>query len=168
MSNEIAKNIFYLSEDSIYLILEVFENNQTLQKSLVYCFMKAFYIHTVKLCFFHNKYNMNFDELYLQYKEELKNYYQINNPTIENELLDQILNFFDNSFMLIESIQFNFIEDNYEFRHYTINVLELLRIILENKSNHEIKETIFDKYIHSIVNQKDEILNFLKNGKNYQ
>ncbi len=167
MSNEIAKNIFYLSEDSIYPMLEIFEDNQTVEKSLVYCFMKAFYIHTVKLYFLHNKYNMNLDELYVAYKEELKNYYQMNNPTIENELLNQILNFFDNSFMLIESIQFNSIEDGYEFRHYTIRVLELLKIILQNKSNHPIQETIFDKQIRLIINQKDEIFHFLEKGKNF-
>ena len=154
MPNEIAKSIFYLTEDSIYPMLEILEDNQVVKKSLVYCFMKAFYIHMVKLYFHHNKYNINFDELYFLYKEELKNYYQINNPTIENELLDQILNSFDNSFMLIDSLQFYLIEDNYKFRHYTINVLELLRIILENNSKHTIKETIFDKQIRTIINQK--------------
>jgi len=168
MSNEIAKSIFYLTEDSIYPMLEIFQSNQAVEKSFVYCFMKAFYIHTVKLHFLNNKCNANFDEVYLSYKEELKSYYQINNPTIENELLDQILNFFDNSFMLIDSLEFYLIEDNYEFRHYTIRVLELLRIMLENNSKIIIKETIFDKQIRTIINQKDEIFNFLLQGKNSQ
>lgn len=168
MSNEIAKSIFYLSEDSIYPMLEIFGSNQAVEKSFVYCFMKAFYIHTIKLYFLHNKCNANFDELYHSYKEELKSYYQINNPTIEDELLDQILNFFDNSFMLIDSLEFYAIEDNYEFRHYTIRVLELLRIMLENNSKTIIKETIFDKQVRTIINQKDEIFNFLLQGKNYQ
>ncbi len=166
MANEMAQSLFYLSEESIYPMLEIFENNQTVEKSFIYCFMKAFYIHTVKLYFFHNKCNANFDEIYLSYKEELKNYYQINNPTIENELLDQILNFFDNSFMLIDSLEFYSIEDNYEFRHYTIRVLELLRIILENNSKTMIKETVFDKQICTIISQKDEIFNFLIQEKN--
>lgn len=168
MVNETAQSLFYISEESIYPMLEIFEHNQTVEKSFVYCFMKAFYIYTAKLYFRHNKYSINFDELYLQYKKELKNYYQINNPTIENQLLDQILNFFDHSFQLIDSIEFNQLEDNYEFRHHVINILELLRIMLANKSKHNIKETIFDKYVRTIIEQKDEIFNFLIKGKNFQ
>ena len=44
----IAKDIFYLNEDVVYKIIEEF-NNQVVDKSLVYCFAKAFVIHTVKV-----------------------------------------------------------------------------------------------------------------------
>lgn len=163
--NEISEKIFYLSEDSIYQILEKFEDNQGVDKSLVYCFIKAFYIHTVKLYLENKQANFNFDTIYQFYKEHLKSYYKTNNPNIEDELLDQILNFFDNSFGLIDTIEFSNLEDSYEFRHYTINVFELLRMILEKKSKATIREDIFDNYIRTIISQTDEILEFIKKLK---
>lgn len=163
--NEISEKIFYLSEDSIYQILEKFEDNQGVDKSLVYCFIKAFYIHIVKMYLENKQANFNFDTIYQFYKEHLKSYYKANNPNIEDELLDQILNFFDNSFGLIDTIEFSNLEDSYEFRHYTINVFELLRMILEKKSKATIREDIFDNYIRTIISQTDEILEFIKKLK---
>ena len=163
--NEISEKLFYLSEDSVYQILEEFEDNQGIDKSLVYCFIKAFYIHTVKLYLENRKIKFDFEKVYQLYKEHLKSYYKTNNPNIQDELLDQILNFFDNSFGLIDTIEFLKLEDSYEFRHYTINVFELLRMILEKKSKATIREDIFDHYIRTIISQTDQILEYIKKLK---
>lgn len=154
----IARDLFDLTEDTIYPILEKFQNNQMVDKSFVYCFTKAFYIHTVKL---YNPSKVVFENIYVAYKECLKQYYLTNNPTIENELLDQILNFFDNSFALIETVEFSNIEDSYEFRHYTINVFELLRIMLEKQAKASIRENIFDNDIRKILKETDRILDYI-------
>ena len=53
------------------------------------------------------------------------------------------------------------IEDSYEFRHYTINVFELLRMILEKKSKSIIRENIFDNHIRNIINQIDKIFDVI-------
>lgn len=163
----IAKDIFYLSEDSIYKIIDEFKNNQVVDKSLVYCYIKAFYIHTVKLYLEkNNKFGLSFDNLYLEYKENLKVYYKTNNPAIYDELLDQVLNFFDNSFGLIDSVELQNIEDSYEFRHYTINVFELLRMILEKKSKEIIRENIFDNHIREMIDETEKILNYIDKIEN--
>ena len=157
----IAKDIFYLNEDGVYKIIEEF-NNQVVDKSLVYCFVKAFFVHTVKVYLEKNNVKkFNFDDIYLEYKDNLKIYYKTNNPDIQDDLLDQVMNFFDNSFGLIDSVELQDIYDSYEFRHYTINVFELLRIILEKKSREVIRENIFDKYIKNIIEEKENLLDYL-------
>ena len=158
-NKQIARDLFNLTEDTIYLTLQKFQKNQIVDKSFVYCFTKAFYIHTVKL---YNNTKLDFSKIYFEYKEYLKQYYKTNNPTIENELLDQILNFFDNSFSLIDTVEISNMEDSYEFRHYTINIFELLRIILENKSKATIRENIFDNDIRMIIEETDRILDYIK------
>lgn len=154
---DIAKYVYYLSEDGIYQIIEKFNNDQMVDKSLVYCFIKAFFIYVTKLYINNKKLNLEFDNIYFEYKENLKLYYQTNNPNIEEELLDQVLNFFDNSFSMIASVQVCDIEDSYEFRHYTINLFELLKMILEKKSNSIIRNDIFDSYIKVFLEQTEEI-----------
>ena len=42
---EIAKQIYNLSENDIYQIIEKFDENQQIDKSLTYIYIKAFYIH---------------------------------------------------------------------------------------------------------------------------
>ena len=160
---EISQDIFYLSEDNIYKMMANLENNQATDKSLVYCFIKAFYLHTAKLYFMLKKVKINFDEIYAEYKENLKTYYKTNNPNIEDEILDQVLNFFDNSFALIGTVELADIEDSYEFRHYIINVFELLRMILENKSKSVIRENIFENYTRVIVEESEKILDYINN-----
>jgi len=156
-----ARDIYYLNEDSIYIMIENFEKEQMIDKTLVYCFVKAFYINVVKLYINNKKTNFEFEELYNAYKENLKIYYKTNNPQIEDIILDQILNFFDNSFGLINTIENNNIEDSYEFRHYTIKVFELLRMILENKSKAFIRENIFDNYIRIIIQEAEKITMYI-------
>lgn len=159
---EISRNIFDLSEESIYTMLENLKDQTSVDQSLVYCFVKAFYLHTTKLYLESRKAKVNFEEIYAFYKENLKVYYQTNNPTIEAEILGYILNFFEHSFALIETIEFTQIQDSYEFRHYVIKVLELLRIILENKSKSVIRENIFENDTKRIVEQCDKIFDYLE------
>ena len=161
-NKEIAKDLFEISEENIYPILEKFQDNQTVDKSLVYCFIKAFYLHTVKQYMINQKLNLDFEKVYLDYRDHLKTYFKTNNPTIEEGLLNQVLNFFNNSFELMETIEFSNIEDSYEFRHYTINVFELLRMILEKKSKVMIRENIFENDIKIIIEETEKILDYIK------
>ncbi len=159
---KIAQDIFNLSENTIYETIDKFKENHGTDKSLVFCFIKAFYLYTVKVYSEKEKVTLDFKELYKDYKENLKAYYKTNNPDIEEKLLDQILNFFDNSFALITTIGFSEIEDSYKFRHDTINIFEVLRMILEKKSKATIPATIFDKDIRIIIQQTETILNYIK------
>ena len=161
MEKEISKDVFNLTEDSIYIMIENLKDNPATDQILVYCFIKAFYLYTVQLYFENKKIALNFENIYFGYKENLKNYYKINNANIEVELLDQILNFFDNSFSLIQSVEFNDIDDSYEFRHYVIKIFELLRIILENNSKSKIRQNIFENYTRVLIEQKEKIFEYL-------
>lgn len=159
---QISKDIFYFSEESIYQMIETLKNNDCVDQSLVYCFVKAFYLHTTKLYLCSKKVKLDFDEIYGAYKENLKFYYKSNNPDIEDELIDYILNFFDHSFSLIEMIEISELQDSYEFRHYVIKVFELLRMILENKSKSFIPENIFENYTKIIVEQSEKIFDYFE------
>lgn len=160
---EISKYIYELSEGSIYQLIEKLDDTQGIDQSLVYCFIKAFYLHTAKLYSQSIKLNWNFEDLYSEHKQNLKDYYKVNNPNIEDGLMDYILNFFDNSFALIQTIEFREVKDSYEFRHYVIRVFELLRIVLENKSKSVIRENIFEDYTKIVVEQSNKIFDYLKN-----
>ena len=146
LTNDFASELFDLSEDSIYNILEEFNENQNIDKTLTYVFIKAF---------------LNFDEVYSKYRMYLSIYYKSNNSQISQELLNEILDAFDKSFAIIESLEFNRIEDSYEFRHHIIDSFELLRKILEKKSKCNIRTDIFDKYIADIQEQSEKINNYI-------
>ncbi len=157
---EISENIFDLSEESVYTMIEKLKDHECIDKTLVYCFAKAFYLYTTKLYLESRKEKVNFDEIYTFYKENLKFYYQTNNPSMETELLEYVLDFFDHSFALIGTIEFTKVQDSYEFRHYVIRVFELLRIILENKSKSVVRENIFENDTKIIVEQCDKIFTY--------
>lgn len=160
-----AEDLFYLSEDSIYQMLAHFSENQMVDQSLVYCFAKAFYGYVAKLYIEKRKLKWNFDAIYGAYKENLKQYYLTNNPQMEEVLLDQVLNFFDNSFGLIETVELSDIDDSYEFRHYVINVFELLRMMLEKNSKANIRVDLFDKDIRNIIEETEKIWDYLRSQK---
>ena len=100
-------------------------------------------------------------EVYSKYRMYLSIYYKSNNSQISQELLNEILDAFDKSFAIIESLEFNRIEDSYEFRHHIIDSFELLRKILEKKSKCNIRTDIFDKYIADIQEQSEKINNYI-------
>lgn len=160
-NRELAKEVFDLSENSIYRILDGFDEKQNIDKSLTYIFIKAFYLHTIKIYLSKENKLENFDNLYLEYKNELKNYYIKNNSTIPQELMDDILNAFDKSYEIIESLGFNNLDDGYEFRHHIVDSFELLRKILEKKSKNNIRVDIFEKHISTLRNQAEEILDYI-------
>ena len=80
-----SHEIFNLSEDMIYSIIDKFNNNQNVDKSLTYVYIKAFYLHNVKRDLENNKKIENFDEIYSEYKNEISKYYKTNNLGISEE-----------------------------------------------------------------------------------
>lgn len=159
---KIASYIFNLSEDSIYTVIERFNNNQNLDKTLTYLYIKAFYLHNIKIDLEIRKKSDKFNEIYLEYKNEILNYYKTNNLKISNDLLNDISETFDKSFEFIDSLGFKNIDEGYEFRHYIIDTFELLRKILEKKSKSEIRVDIFENFISSLKNQAEEIIDYAR------
>lgn len=165
VEEKMTEDLFYLSEDATYQMLESFNKSQMVDQSLVYCFVKAFYLYVAQLYIKQHKLNVNGENFYQKYKQNLKNYYQMNNPKIEDLVLDQVLNFFDNSFGLIGTVEISSIDDAYDFRHYVINVFELLRMILEKKSKANIRADLFDKNIRSIIEETEKIWSYIEKQK---
>lgn len=157
---EYSKKIYDLSEDLIYEILERFESNQNVDKVLTYVFLKAFYMHSIRL-YLSSRCRLDlFDEVYLEYKNNLSEYYKINNSEISEELLNDILESFDKMVEMMETMNFKEINDSYEYRHYIILCFDLLRKILENKSKNPIRLDLFDNFISKIKEKAEEILDF--------
>lgn len=157
---EYSKKIYDLSEDLIYEILERFESNQNIDKVLTYVFIKAFYMHSVRL-YLSSRCRLDlFDELYAQYKNNVSEYYEINNAGISEDLLNDILESFDKMVEMMETMNFKEINDSYEFRHYIILCFDLLRKILENKSKSPIRVDLFDNHISKIKDKAEEIIDY--------
>lgn len=157
---KIAHEIFNLSEDTIYTIINKFNNNQNVDKSLTYVYIKAFYLHNIKRDLENKNKLENFDEIYSEYKSEISKYYKTNNSGISEELINDILEAFDKSFEIIESIGFKDLDESYEFRHYIVIVFELLRKILEKKSKEEIRVDIFENSISSLKDTAEKIIDY--------
>ena len=158
-----ASNIFEMSEDTIYNIIEKFNKNQSIDKTLTYVYIKAFYIHIVRI-YLTNKNNMDYFENILdEYRNKISTYYKSNNQQISKELLEDILNAFTASFNIVESINYKNLNDGYELRHHVIDAFELLRIILEKKSKTKIRVDIFENNMSEIRKQTEEILEYTTN-----
>ena len=157
---EYSKNIYELSEDLIYEILDRFGSNQNIDKVLTYVFIKAFYIHSIRL-YLSSRCRVDlFDEVYFEYKNNISEYYKINNKGISEELLNDILESFDKMVEMMETMNFKEINDSYEFRHYIILCFDLLRKILENKSKSPIRIDLFDNHISKLKEKAEEIIDF--------
>lgn len=157
---EYSKNIYELSEDLIYEILDRFGSNQNIDKVLTYVFIKAFYIHSIRL-YLSSRCRLDlFDEVYFEYKNNISEYYKINNKGISEELLNDILESFDKMVEMMETMNFKEINDSYEFRHYIILCFDLLRKILENKSKSPIRIDLFDNHISKLKEKAEEIIDF--------
>lgn len=161
---DFSNEVFELSEDVIYEVLEKFNENQNIDKTLTYVFIKAFYIHIINIALAKQKRKINFEKVYSKYKMYLSIYYKSNNSQISQELLNEILDAFDKSFEIVESLNFYNLEDSYELRHHIIDSFDLLRRILEKKSKCEIRTDIFDEYITDFQEQSEKILEFTKNS----
>lgn len=159
---KISNDIFNLSENTIYSVIEKFNNNQNIDRTLTYVYIKAFYLHNIKTDLELRRKFENFNEIYSEYKNEIANYYKTNNSQISDDLVNDILEAFDKSFGIIESIGFKKIDEGYEFRHYIIDVFDLLRNILEKKSKSEIRVDLFENSISSFKNQAEEIIDYIR------
>ncbi len=157
---EFSKNVFDMSEDIAYDILERFGNNQNVDKTLTYIFIKTYYMHTIRL-YLSSRCRIDiFDDIYMAYRDNLLDYYKINNSQISEDLLSDISKTSDTMLEMLESMNFKEINDSYEFRHYTILCFELLRNILEKKSKEKIREDLFDNFISKLKDKADEIVGF--------
>lgn len=157
---EYSQNIYNLSEDLIYEILDRFGSNQNIDKTLTYVFSKIFYIHSIRL-YLSSRCRIDlFDDIYMEYRNNILEYYKINNKGIKEELLNDIQKTADTMLEMLESMNFKEINDSYEFRHYIILCFDLLRKILENKSKHSIRVDLFDNFISKIKEKAEEMIDY--------
>ena len=157
---EYSQNIYALSEDLIYEILDRFESNQNVDKTLTYVFSKIFYIHSIRL-YLSSRCRIDlFDDIYMEYRNNILEYYKINNRDIEIGLLNDIIKTADTMLEMLESMDFKEINDSYEYRHYIILCFDLFRKILENKSKHQIRGDLFDNFISKIKEKAEEIIEY--------
>lgn len=157
---EYSQNIYALSEDLIYEILDRFESNQNVDKTLTYVFSKIFYIHSIRL-YLSSRCRIDlFDDIYMEYRNNILEYYKINNKEIGEDLLNYISKTADTMLEMLESMDFKEINDSYEFRHYIILCFDLLRKILENKSKHPIRVDLFDNFISKIKEKAEEMIDY--------
>lgn len=157
---EYSQNIYSLTEDLIYEILERFGSNQDVDKTLAYVFSKIFYIHSIRL-YLSSRCRMDlFDDIYVEYRNNILEYYKINNQGIAEALLNDILKTADTMLEMLESMDFKEINDSYEYRHYIILCFDLLRKILENKSKHPIRVDLFDNFISKIKEKAEEMIDY--------
>ena len=121
-SLEISNNIFEISEETIYNIIEKFNNNQSIDKTLTYVYVKAFYIHIVRIYLTNKGCEDKFSDILKEYRNKIGTYYKSNNLEISNELLEDILNAFDTSFNIVESLDYKNLADSYELRHHVVEI----------------------------------------------
>ena len=122
---EFSNEIFDITEDSIYDSLEKIKELRNIDQSLTYIFIKAYYLYCTKIYMEQQNINIDFNSIYSKYRIYLGIYYKSNNSQIAQELLDELLETFDKSFELIESLGFKNIDDSYEYRHFTIDSFEI-------------------------------------------
>lgn len=157
---EFSKHIFDMSEDIAYDILDRFGNSQNIDKTLTYIFIKSYYIHAVRL-YLSSRCRIDlFDDIYIEYRNDILEYYKINNKDIDEALLNDIQKTADTMLEMLESMNFKEINDSYEFRHYIILCFDLLRKILENKSKHPIRVDLFDNFISKLKEKAEEMIDF--------
>ena len=159
---EIAKHVYQLSEDNVYEVIDKLKNNQNIDQTMTYIYIKAFYIHCIQKYYAIKNNQEDFNKIYNEYKKNLLNYYIENNNGISGEFLEDISQVFDKSYEFLETLQFKNINDSYAFRHHTINCMELLRRILEGKSKSQIREDVFDNSINSLKEKAEEIIEYVR------
>lgn len=159
--SEISNSIFEMSEETIYNIIEKFNNDQSIDKTLTYVYVKAFYIHIVRIYLTNKGCEDKFSDILNEYRNRIGTYYKSNNLEISNELLEDILKAFDTSFNIVESLDYKNLADSYELRHHVVDSFELLRHILEKKSQTNIRMDIFENNITEIRNQSEKILDYI-------
>lgn len=162
---EFSDNLFFLTEECIYEVLEKFDESQAIDKTLTFVFIKALYMHIANICLIESDNMDKFGKIFEDYKKILKEYYKKNNPEIDEDLLEEIMNAYNTSFEMVNTIAFTKIDDSYELRHHIIDCMELLRQILSKKSNKKIHPDFFDKYIDDLKDKSDIIVDLCKDYK---
>jgi hypothetical protein len=157
---EQANKIYFMCEDEVYKILEKFDEKQNIDITLTYVFFKAFYIRCVAVYLRNHGKAEQFEDIFEAYRAELLNFYRRNNENIPDELLQDIQDAFEKSFDIIESLGYKDLEDSYEFRHHIIETFELLRKILEKKSNQDIRVDIFENHISKIKEEAENVIDY--------
>ena len=159
--NEFTNRIYQMSEKTSYNFSDKFETIQGIDETVAYVYIKAFYVHVIKLYLEANKNLRKFEEIYYAYKMCLENFYRTNVPGITRELVEDIKETYDKSFEMMQSLKFKDLYDGYEFRHHIVDCFELLRSILENKSKKDIRVDIFEDYISTFRRQADEVIDYV-------
>lgn len=145
MEEKLAKEIYEKTEDSIYNLLGQHMEFDGLQQTMVYMHMRAYYIILVKLYLkaFDRK-DVRFEEVFANYKMILLNYYKENNPGIPEILLNDLMQSFDVSFQLIESIELDNVLVRDSLQKFTKEVLSNLHAILERRSRKVISTSFIN------------------------
>lgn len=162
MEEKLAEEIYKMTDDSIYKLLGQYMNFTGLEQTMVYMHMRAYYIILIKL--YIKKFNKEiaFEKIFASYKMTLINYYKANNPGIPEVLLNDLIQSFDVSFQLIESIE---LEDvlNYDLlTKFTKEVLSSLHAILERRSK-KIISTTFINNSNIFVDTARDIKEMIRN-----
>lgn len=143
MEDNLAKEIYEKTEDSIYNLLGQYMEFNGLEQTMVYMHMRAYYIVLAKL--YINKFDkkLEFDKVFAKYKFDILNYYKQNNPGIPEVLLNNLMQSFDVSFQLIESIELEDVLDNNLLTKFTREVLENLHAIIERRSKRIVSTSFY-------------------------
>ncbi len=163
MEDSLATEIFEKTEDSIYSLLEQHTEFNGLEQTMVYMHMRAYYIVVTKLYIKKFEKKLEFDKMFAKYKFNILNYYKVNNPGIPEVLLNDLMQSFDVSFELIESIELNDVLDNDLFTKFTRQVLENLHAIIERRSKRVIS-TSFYKNEGIFVDTANVVKELVKNN----
>lgn len=145
MEEQLAKEIYEKTEDSIYNLLGQHLEFDGLQQTMVYMHMRAYYIILVKLYLkAFNRNDIKFEEVFGNYKMILINYYKENNPGIPEVLLNDLIQSFDVSFQLIESLELENVLVLDSLKKFTKEVLSNLHAILERRSKKVISTSFIN------------------------
>lgn len=163
MEASLANQIYEITEDSIYELLNEHGELNGLSQTMIYLHFRAYYAILIKLYIKkYNKENLSYEKIFSVYKMKLINYYKINNPSIPKELLDDLIRSFDVSFQLIESIELNDVTNRDELKKFTREVLSSIHAILERRTGQIIASSFLDNE-KIFTNVANEISNIIKN-----
>ena len=162
MEENLSKEIFEKTEDSIYNLLGQHMEFNGLEQTMVYMHMRAYFIVLTKIYMKKFEKNFEFEKIFANYKLTILSYYKQNNPGIPEVLMKDLMNSFDVSFQLIESIELKDVLDHDLLTKFTRDVLESLHAILERRSKRIISTTFYqneDIFVESAKIVKEIIRN---------
>lgn len=164
MEESLSKEIFEKTEDSIYNLLGQHMEFNGLEQTMVYMHMRAYFIVLAKLYIKKFDKKNEFEKVFANYKFTILTYYKQNNPGIPDILMNDLMQSFDVSFQLIESIQLDDVLDNNLLKKFTRDVLESLHAIIERRSKRVISTNFYkneDIFVDAAKGIKELIRNSL-------